>query len=198
MEALYDFLGTNTTIYSIRHCHTEKAENDIDRTPSPIGIQQGRKLGLILKDVSFDILLTSPAKRAVMTAQMLNSNGVKSVELSRLYQYDDYLTPEMFKEYGFVSLAEYQKHGYETRVFNYMKAMAEQIGRTLVDHNFKGGTIGIVSHLAVASIAALGFVVHNESAKNLRDLCLNNVMQECDFLKLNLQTMTGYHYTFSV
>jgi len=71
---------TNTHIYYVRHGETDNNLHDImnggddDLDLNKRGIEQAHEAGVILPiDVKFDIIITSPMKRAKHTAEVLKS-----------------------------------------------------------------------------------------------------------------------------
>jgi phosphohistidine phosphatase len=64
------------SLYLLRHAKAESAtsqSSDEDRTLVPRGVDDVKKLAtkLIKKDIGFDLILTSPAIRAITTAQII-------------------------------------------------------------------------------------------------------------------------------
>ena len=84
-------------MYLLRHAKAESATlqfSDEDRALTPKGIDDAKKLAtkLVKKDIGFDLILTSPAIRAITTAQII-SNGLdhkqRFLEVDKkLYQAD--------------------------------------------------------------------------------------------------------------
>lgn len=65
-------------MYLLRHAKAESATlqfSDEDRALTPKGIDDAKKLAtkLVKKDIGFDLILTSPAIRAITTAQIISN-----------------------------------------------------------------------------------------------------------------------------
>lgn len=65
-------------LYLLRHAKAESATlqfSDEDRALTPKGIDDAKKLAtkLVKKDIVFDLILTSPAIRAITTAQIISN-----------------------------------------------------------------------------------------------------------------------------
>ena len=65
-------------MYLLRHAKAESATlqfSDEDRALTPKGIDDAKKLAtkLVKKDIEFDLILTSPAIRAITTAQIISN-----------------------------------------------------------------------------------------------------------------------------
>lgn len=73
-------------LYFVRHGETEwnKEYRYYGKTDIPLnrkGEEQGRRVGILLKDISFDTIYTSPLKRARQTKQLIiNENYTKEIE----------------------------------------------------------------------------------------------------------------------
>jgi phosphohistidine phosphatase len=66
------------SLYLLRHAKAESATlqfSDEDRALTPKGIDDAKKLAtkLVKKDIGFDLILTSPAIRAITTAQIISN-----------------------------------------------------------------------------------------------------------------------------
>jgi len=66
------------SLYLLRHAKAESATlqfSDEDRALTPKGIDDAKKLAtkLVKKDIRFDLILTSPAIRAITTAQIISN-----------------------------------------------------------------------------------------------------------------------------
>ena len=66
------------SLYLLRHAKAESATlqfSDEDRALTPKGIDDVKKLAtkLVKKDIGFDLILTSPAIRAITTAQIISN-----------------------------------------------------------------------------------------------------------------------------
>jgi len=66
------------SLYLLRHAKAESATlqfSDEDRALTPKGIDDAKKLAtkLVKKDIEFDLILTSPAIRAITTAQIISN-----------------------------------------------------------------------------------------------------------------------------
>lgn len=73
-------------LYFVRHGETEwnKEHRYYGKTDLPLnskGEEQGKRIGALLKDISFDMIYTSPLKRAIQTKQfIINENHKKEVK----------------------------------------------------------------------------------------------------------------------
>jgi len=66
------------SLYLLRHAKAESATlqfSDEDRALTPKGVDDAKKLAtkLVKKDIGFDLILTSPAIRAITTAQIISN-----------------------------------------------------------------------------------------------------------------------------
>ncbi len=108
-------------IYIVRHGQTEWNKNGIIQGHSDVplneqGIKDAKVIKEKLKDVNFDIVFSSPLKRAYQTAQIITSNEIKVDErLIERYNgvYDGKHKDEIFKSINFSNDEECSKYNIE-------------------------------------------------------------------------------------
>jgi phosphohistidine phosphatase len=84
------------SLYLLRHAKAESATlqfSDEDRALTPKGVDDAKKLAtkLVKKDIAFDLILTSPAIRAITSAQIIANRHDQKHSLrveKKLYQAD--------------------------------------------------------------------------------------------------------------
>jgi len=83
-------------IYIVRHGQTKENKKRIFQghlpgTLSNLGIQQSKKVGIRLKDIDFDFVLSSDLKRAKETLkEILDKNPIKKIYFSKSLREKDY------------------------------------------------------------------------------------------------------------
>ena len=78
-------MTVETTIYTVRHAHTEynaqkRYAGAIDVPLSEEGIRGARQASAKLGEARFDVVITSTLRRAIQTAQLLVGEGVPTVQ----------------------------------------------------------------------------------------------------------------------
>lgn len=80
-------------LYIVRHCQTEANVNHLfngrnERDLTEFGVEQANSLADRMKTISIDLIFSSPLKRAIHTASILNINNVEIITDDRLLERD--------------------------------------------------------------------------------------------------------------
>lgn len=81
-------------LYFARHGHTDASPDsrpdptsgEVDELLNHEGIQQANKLAEELRDIEFDVILTSPLKRAYQTAEIVNKYHNLTIDVDIVWQ----------------------------------------------------------------------------------------------------------------
>lgn len=116
----------------VRHGNTNKAENDLDRRLTEIGVQQARERRQALLNPKFDLVLSSIAPRARDTAAIIAGIDMSSViTLEALYlpkdPCDKKAIDDMFDSFGYAPLRAYRNADVTNALVRYGKNGAAAI-----------------------------------------------------------------------
>jgi uncharacterized phosphatase len=81
-------------LYFVRHGETNTNANlasslSIDEPLNSLGIQQAKELAEELKDVKFDAFISSPLKRALQTAELINKYNHGTLKVDKMWRERD-------------------------------------------------------------------------------------------------------------
>lgn len=167
-------------LYFARHGHTDaNQETVLDQTVQQIneplnqvGIQQANDLADKLKDVSFDVIISSPLHRALQTAEIVNKNRHLPIEIDGVWRERDtggYVTLEVWNDlFDFEKNLSLENSEDLEAFFNRVYAALETLKK-----RHKAKTVLVVSHGGVHQ--ALYAYVNNLPHKgNVRNSPLHN------------------------
>ena len=81
-------------LYFVRHGQTDTNSNgannlSTDEPLNQLGVQQAEQLAKELKDVKFDVIISSPLKRAYLTAELLNEYHNLPIKVDKVWRERD-------------------------------------------------------------------------------------------------------------
>ena len=137
-------------LYFVRHGQTEAnvtmSGNPSDDVPlNKLGIQQATNLAAELKDVKFDVLVSSPLKRAQQTADIINQNhqlAIQSDTAWREREQESHLTLDLWND-AFSFNTDTQVDGIEPLTDFFARVYAALDG---LKQDYSNKTVLVVSH----------------------------------------------------
>lgn len=170
-------------LYIVRHGETDwnaegRLQGQMDIKLNSNGIKQAKQIEKELKDIDFDLIISSPLKRAKRTAEIIscNKNNIIFDELISERKFGifegEYICNVDFKKIIFYESVESKKHLY-FRVCKFMDKIKEK---------YNGKTILLVTHQETYS--AICCYLNNEKydSNAIKKYPINN----CEIKKLNI------------
>lgn len=167
-------------LYFVRHGHmdanpdtiVDPVTGQIDKPLDTLGTQQAETVAKELKDVSFDVLISSPLKRAYQTAESINKYHKLPIEIEKVWRERDtggYVTAEVWNDlfnFDKTFLPENTEglHDFFQRVYGAVDKLKEK---------YADKTVLIVSHGGVHQ-ALYAYVNKLELVGNVRNSPLHN------------------------
>lgn len=140
----------------VRHGETDfnkerRFQGQLDEPLNKEGEKQAKRLANILKDANIDIIISSPLKRALKTAEIINKYHNKEIILEDLAKERGFgkLEGEKYENVDFKKIAlnnEYEKYGIESD-----KKFLERVKKLLkkLIKNYKNKNVLLVTHAGI-------------------------------------------------
>jgi uncharacterized phosphatase len=173
-----------TLICIVRHGETDwnalgKLQGQTDIPLNITGIQQAQECRELLKKTNWDVIITSPLKRARQTAEIINRDlNVPLIEMSDLMERGFGDAEGMNLE---ERLSSFPNGDYSNQEDNGIFTKRVMAGIDQINDRFSGGKVLIVSHGAVIN-EILSNLSNGEIGSGKTDLinaCINNISY-CD------------------
>lgn len=191
-----------TTICLVRHGETDwnasgRLQGATDIPLNKMGVQQAKKCGEFLKTSNWDVIITSPLKRAKRTAEIIHKNLINVP----LIEMDDF-SERCFGDAEGMTLAERQIT-YPNRNYPNQEEMDSFNNRIMtgikkVNQNYSNGKVLLVAHGAVINslLSTLSKGEVGSGKTKLINACISNIQfqeEQWNVGEINQVTHLSYY-----
>jgi broad specificity phosphatase PhoE len=155
--------ATGTTIYFIRHGNTEKGEVDKARQLTERGVQQAIERGKSLSEISFDLVISSSARRCVSTAEKIWGGMDRNISVNEMLYVpgtetaDGKAIDEVFNQIGYQSYIAYTMTKAKKAIERYGIKNAAMIRGMIATLSNPPKNVLVVGHAALLQAIATEF-----------------------------------------
>jgi broad specificity phosphatase PhoE len=181
-------VSQKTTIYFIRHGKTGKAKEDGNRKLTRKGQRQAKKLGESLRDVRFDLVLSSTAQRCIQTARNILGDKSQTIIINADLYVPGIETPDgkaidtAFNQIGYQSYTAYMKTEARDGLSRYGQKNADTIEQIIQDQAVPPQNVLVVGHAVLLQAIAAKFAADED------DLPFHINIGEAEGIEVTIET----------
>ena len=164
-------------IYIVRHGQTDwnlegRCQGRVDIELNNNGIEQAKKIREELKDIKFDIVFSSPLKRAYKTAQIISNNDI-IIDYRIIERCNGKLEGKLKSDFNdAVDFTSYKEQGYDIEpLLDFRERIKNFLDEIML--KYKNKNVLIVTHAGV-SIYLKCYFIGEPSDKNYSKLKVKN------------------------